>query len=185
MKTFEFTLVLEIDNIPLEEIEDKLYEAGCDDALLSFRNGIAYLNFDREADDLEKAVGSAIHQAESSGLPLKVKRIEPSDLVTASEIARRLGRSKQSVQQLISGVRGDGDFPVPLAGLTSTTLIWSWQEVADWFFTKNKIDNKQICEEALIMKSWNDVLALRDNQALQESLENVKIAMNKNYNVIA
>ena len=108
MNVYEFTLVIETQAGLDDGLEDALFEAGCDDATLSFRKGIAYLDFDREAEDLESAIISAIQQVEQTGLNLWVKRVEPSDLVTSAEIARRLDRSRQSIQQLISGARGEG-----------------------------------------------------------------------------
>jgi hypothetical protein len=54
MKTYEFTLVLESSGGISDQMEDPLFEAGCDDAILSFRNVIAYLDFDREAENLDK-----------------------------------------------------------------------------------------------------------------------------------
>lgn len=56
MKTFEFTLVLENIVELSDQMEDALFQAGCDDALLSFRNGIAYLEFDRESENLKLAI---------------------------------------------------------------------------------------------------------------------------------
>src|SRR5690625_189957 len=108
MNIHEFTLIIETQANLEDGLEDTLFEAGCDDATLSFRKGIAYLDFDREADSLESAIISAIQQVEQTGLNLWVKRVEPSDLVTSGEIARRLGRSSQYDQQLISGDSGGG-----------------------------------------------------------------------------
>jgi hypothetical protein len=36
MKTYEFALILSHETINIENLEDKLYEAGCDDALISY-----------------------------------------------------------------------------------------------------------------------------------------------------
>ncbi|MFQ5845167.1 MAG: GTPase RsgA, partial [Planctomycetota bacterium] len=60
-------------------------------------------------------------------------RVEPDDLVTASEIARRARRSRQSIQQLVEGTRGPGGFPPPVSSLTKRSPIWRWAEVAQWF----------------------------------------------------
>ncbi|TVQ08746.1 MAG: hypothetical protein EA364_15000 [Balneolaceae bacterium] len=154
-------------------MEDALFEAGCDDAILSFRNGIAYLDFDREAENLEKGVISAIHQVEQTGMPLSVKRVEPSDFVTSAEIARRLHRSKQSVQQLISGGRGDGDFPLPIAGVTAKTMLWSWQEVVGWFLEKKKLDEKSIYENATTLKQLNESLDARHDEAQFKNIRRI------------
>lgn len=164
MNVYEFTLLIETQAGLDDGLEDALFEAGCDDATLSFRKGIAYLDFNREAEDFESAIISAIQQVEQSGLNLWVKRVEPSDLVTSAEIARRLGRSRQSVQQLISGTRGEGDFPLPAAGITAKTMLWSWQEVAGWFLRNKKLKDKTIYENAEVLKQINESLESRKNE---------------------
>lgn len=161
MSHHEFTLILESSHHLNEGLEDMLFEAGCDDATLSFRNGIPYLDFDREADTLESAILSAIHQVEQSGEELSVKRVEPSDLVTSAEIARRTGRSRQSVGQLITGTRGEADFPLPVAGVTTKTMLWSWLEVVNWLFEKDKLTDKTIIKSAVTLKLLNDSLDIR------------------------
>lgn len=48
----EFTLILSgIDELT-DEILDRLYKAGCDDALLGVRDGIVFADFAREAQSL-------------------------------------------------------------------------------------------------------------------------------------
>ena len=65
-KLFQFTLVLRNVHEDTPNLEDSLYESGCDDALIHFRNGAVYLDFDREATSLEKAVISAIKDVQSA-----------------------------------------------------------------------------------------------------------------------
>lgn len=173
MKTFEFTLVLENTVEFYDQMEDALFQAGCDDALLSFRNGVAYLEFDRDSENLESAIISAIQQVEQAGLPLSIKRVEPSDLVTSAEIARRLNRSKQSIQQLISGTRGNGDFPSPIAGVTAKTMLWSWQEVTAWFMSKGKLVDKSIFENAQTLKQLNESLDARKNETQFKNIQRI------------
>jgi hypothetical protein len=165
MKTYEFTLVIESPSGYPDDMDDAIFEAGCDDALLSHRKGVTYLNFDRQAENLEDAVISAIQQVERAGLKLRVRRVEPSDIVTSAEIARRLCRSRQHVQQMISGTRGDGDFPLPVAGITAKTMVWSWKEVAEWLLLKNKISDQSVYENAATLKHLNESLDARKNDA--------------------
>jgi predicted transcriptional regulator len=61
-----------------------------------------------------------------------VLRIEPDDLVTMSDIAERLGRTRESVRLLVAGERGPGDFPPPLSHLRTRNRLWRWSEVAAW-----------------------------------------------------
>lgn len=61
-----FTLqVSEIDTAA--NYEDRLYEAGCSDALPVVVNGDLYLDFDREAPSFDEAVKSARHDVEAAG----------------------------------------------------------------------------------------------------------------------
>jgi hypothetical protein len=121
--------VTEID----DALADRLFEAGCDDALVGSRDGVAFLDFEREANSFPHAVVAAIADVVQAKTNAAVARIEPDDAVTASEIARRLGRSRESVRQLANGMRGPGGFPTPIACLTGTSSIWSWADVLHWF----------------------------------------------------
>lgn len=171
MKTFEFTLILESSVAKHDLLEDAIQEAGCDDSTLSFRNGIVSLHIVRKSENLEAAILSAIGKLESARVPILVIRLEPSDLVTAAEIARRLNRSRQSVQQLITGVRGDGGFPVPVAGITAKTMIWSWKEVVEWFLIKNKGVEPSMLIDAKVIRLLNDALRFRYQQHKIQQIE--------------
>jgi hypothetical protein len=132
MPVHSFTLILGTDPSQLETaLPDALFEAGCDDALLGVADGIVYLDFDREAPSLREALSSAIRQVESANV--RVRRIEPQELVTLSEVARRTQRSPESVRLLAEGKRGKGDFPRPVRGLREGPRLWLWVEVAAWF----------------------------------------------------
>ncbi|MGE0191158.1 MAG: helix-turn-helix transcriptional regulator [Planctomycetota bacterium] len=127
-----FTLVLsgvrELD----DHLETAVFEAGCDDAVLGIRNGVGFLEFDRLARSLPEAVLSAISDVETID-GVDVARVEPDDLVTASEIARRVGRTRESIRQLAQGERGPGGFPAPEHSLRSQSPLWRWAQVAEWF----------------------------------------------------
>jgi hypothetical protein len=93
----KFIIILKnADEIALN-LGDRLYEAGCYDAVISFRSGAVYLEFDREALTLEDAVISAIKDIYSSGIGAEVASVAPENLVTESEIAKRLGSGRQTV----------------------------------------------------------------------------------------
>jgi predicted DNA-binding transcriptional regulator AlpA len=110
---------------------DALYEAGCDDATFSSKGDLAFGAFDREAATFLEALVSAIGEVESVE-GLEVLHIDPDELVWASEIAERTGRSRQSVDMLIKGLRGPGGFPAPASHATRNPL-WRWSEVEAWF----------------------------------------------------
>ena len=82
---YSFTLLLRGAN-PLDHL-DALYDAGCDDAIFGERDGVWFAEFDRERESLVDAVSSAINDVESAVPALQVARVEPDELVSASEIA--------------------------------------------------------------------------------------------------
>jgi hypothetical protein len=127
-----FTLVLSGKTELSQRLQDAIYRAGCDDALLGERDGILFLDFDRAAASFRAAVLSAIADVQSANAGVDVARVEPDDLVTAAEIARRTGRSRESIRQLATGARGPGRFPAPFANLTARSPIWRWTAVRDW-----------------------------------------------------
>jgi hypothetical protein len=123
-----FTLILDGD---VEAHLDELFEAGCDDATFGSVDGVSYAEFDREAETLADAVRSAL-EAIAGVDGLGVRRVEPDDLVTASEIAKRLGRSRESVRLLAAGKRGDGSFPAPVTHALERNRLWHWADLLEW-----------------------------------------------------
>lgn len=70
LATFRFTIVLEgLDDIN-EELTNRLFEAGCDDTLLRSCEGVVYLDFDRDANSLAEAIGSAVRDITRAGCSL-------------------------------------------------------------------------------------------------------------------
>jgi hypothetical protein len=131
MKTFEFTLVLAGEDVLSEPILDALFEAGCDDATFGNVDGVPFADFSRQAGSLAEAIETAIRDVRS--VPgVAVLRVEPDELVTAAEIAARLGRSRESVRLLVSGERGPGSFPAPVSHLKLRGRLWLWSDVATW-----------------------------------------------------
>jgi hypothetical protein len=124
--TFEFTLILSGVNAITAEVEDAVYQAGCDDALLGKRNGAVYLDFNRSGESFHDAMVSAIRQVESCGLNIRVIGIEPSVYVPQAEIARRLESTRESVRLLAEGKRRGGAFPPPVGGIKSRSPLWNW-----------------------------------------------------------
>ncbi|MBX9704939.1 MAG: hypothetical protein K5Q00_01690 [Gammaproteobacteria bacterium] len=72
MKHYEFTLVLDGVDDETVGLEDYLYDAGGDDALINFRNSTVFLDVTREAKSLNEAVLSTIKQLESVQIGAKV-----------------------------------------------------------------------------------------------------------------
>lgn len=153
---YHFALILrEISEIN-SQLEDRLFEAGCDDGIVCRKHGAVFIEFDRAALSFDQAVIGAIEQLRSAGY--EVCRVEPADLVSSAEIAKRAKRSRQSIHQLLTGTRGNGDFPRPISGLSSNSCIWSWAEVSAWLVSEKKVDDPTIAEQAQFLKSLNESL---------------------------
>ncbi len=158
MNEFEFTLVLSGD-FDDDRTMDALFVAGCDDATFGSVDGAGLADFVRGAPSLAMAVKSAIDQVES--VPgLRVLRVEPDEFVTMSEIAERLGRSRESVRLLVKGQRGPGGFPHPVSHLRARSRLWRWSEVAAW--AAQNLGSASD-EGAHVIASVNAVLAFREN----------------------
>jgi hypothetical protein len=75
---FQFTLVLSGgESFVNNALEDALFSAGCDDALLYSVDGQVRMDFDRVGDSLETAVRSAIHDVERCGKDVRVVEVAP------------------------------------------------------------------------------------------------------------
>jgi hypothetical protein len=154
----DFVLVLEGITDLTTEVEDALFEAGCDDATLSMRAGRAFLTFTRNAPTMKKAILSAIADVQKANIGARVLRVDSCNLVTQAEIARRIDRTRQLVSQYITGVRGPGGFPAPACDITEGAPLWYWCEVAYWLW-----QNGMVKEEV--------VRAARDTAAINSALE--------------
>ena len=60
MNTYHFTIVIRDARADMPGLEDSLFNAGCDDALVCSHNQTVYLEFDREADSAATAIRSAL-----------------------------------------------------------------------------------------------------------------------------
>lgn len=87
-------------------VEDALFEAGCEDATLSMQYGLLYLQFSRSAKSLADTIISAINDVRKANIGADVLRVDECNLVTAAEIAQRIGRSRQLIHQYVTGQLG-------------------------------------------------------------------------------
>jgi hypothetical protein len=163
-EVYEFTLVLEGVNDKTPHLEDILFEAGCDDALINFRNSTVYLDFSRSDSTLENAVLSAILAVEGCNLGAKVIRILPDDLVSASDIAKRLNKDRQLVSLWVKGERRQSQlpFPPPVLKLSEKSPMWRWYSVVKWLYQQNLIADQKIVDYAKFLENINAVLDERD-----------------------
>ena len=77
--THAFTLILAGTSELSEGMADALYEAGCDDATPSSRDGVVSVAFDREAGSLGDAIGSAIEAVRQAGFRVARVEVDPAE----------------------------------------------------------------------------------------------------------
>jgi len=157
----DFTLVLRGIKKLTQEVQDAFFEAGCDDATLSMRCGRPFLTFTRTAPSLKDAILSAIRDVKKANIGAEVLRIDVCNLVTQSEIAHKIGRTRQLVHQYIAGERGPGGFPPPACHVSDDhdAPLWYWCEVAQWLYQNNMITEDTL-KDARALSLINDVLEL-------------------------
>ena len=76
-----------------------------------------------------------------------------------ADIAERCGRTRQSESMLVSGRRGPGGFPRPVAGNVRSPM-WHWADVAAWFDSHGAGD-EQFEDRIRTIASINGELANR------------------------
>lgn len=72
---FEFRLILKPIEMT-EELGNALFEAGCDDGTLGVSNGVSFVCFHRDANDLESAIRSAVADVQKAGCVVECAKIE-------------------------------------------------------------------------------------------------------------
>ena len=161
----DFSLV--VGGVPAltPEVENALFEAGCDDATLSIRYGLLYVEFSRSADSLKDALLSAIRDVQKAGIGAEVIRVDACNLVSAAEIARRIGRSRQLVHQYMTGRRGPGGFPPPECHLSEGAPLWAWCAVSHWL-AQNDILRPE--------DSWSAEVVAAINNAMEAARQRVR-----------
>ena len=151
MTTHEFTIIASGLDVEADGFEDRLFEAGCDDATVALQKGAIILEFSREAASFRQAVASAYRDVLNAGA--RVGRVEPDHLVSLSDIADRAGLTRQAAALYSTGERGRG-FPHPIARVTSRTPLWDWSEVAEWLHAQDRIDENAL-REARVVRAAN------------------------------
>lgn len=139
MKTFEFKLIINTNTKAEPESHlDALYEAGCDDALVSFsKRGTMTLDFMRESESASEAFNTAMENIKVA-IP-EATLIEASpDMVTTTDISQLLNHSRQNTRNLM--LKQDSPFPVH----SGNPSIWHLEDVLVWLAKKNKTTHYNI-----------------------------------------
>lgn len=164
--TQQFSLVLSGVDENTPNLEDALYEAGCDDALINFSNGTVSIDFDRKADSIENAIISAIHEVEQANIGAAVESVTPEPYVSIADIAKRINASRQRISLYVSGKRGNGNFPRPIFKVDEKSPLWRWSAVLIWLCKHGKLnDEKQSLIQAKCIEDINAILEARNENA--------------------
>ena len=86
MSNHRFVLILSGVSEITPELADALYAATSGDIELNMCDNVVFLEFDRAAASLLEAINSAIAQVESTGLGLRVVRVESDAVNTIAKI---------------------------------------------------------------------------------------------------
>lgn len=165
-KTFEFTLILRGLDFDRQDDRDRLFEAGCDDAVLGIRSGWAFAAFDREATDYAEALLSAAADVQRAGA--EVYAIEPDSYVTQADISSRSGLTRQAISQYVSGKRGK-HFPLPARNISTGSTLWLWPDVAAFLFRQGAVEPdcpQQACLNWVASERLNDLPKLAPTELL-------------------
>ncbi len=154
MKMHEFSIIASGLDHEAEDFETRFFNAGCDDATVSFQKGHIIVDFSREATTLQDAIASAVADVRKAGAT--VDRIEPDPLVSLADMATRTGLSRSALTNYAKGTRAK-NFPAPVAKVTSESPLWDWATVARWMFENKKL-GKEAALEAEIVKRVNEVI---------------------------
>ena len=131
---------------------DKLFEEGCDDALVGLgRLGHIALDFAREAPTADDAILSALADVQRAIPEARLVEATP-DLVGLTDIANLLGFSRQYMRKL--AVKKGTGFPLPIH--EGKPAIWHLSTVLAWFSdSKNRDFDEALLEIARVNMQCN------------------------------
>lgn len=159
---YEFTLkfTLPANHPPVEDLVERLGEAGCDDALVGIgqANRIA-LEFTREADSAKSAIFSALATVKAAIPGAKLLEVTP-DFVGLSDVAERVGVSRQNMRKLMLAHKNH--FPVPVhegsAALWHLAPVLAWlRERADYAIPASLLEVAHIAMQINLAKEANQI----------------------------
>lgn len=139
----------------VEHVDDSLVDMLIDDyeaTVGTDHTGYEFVTVLAEGDSFDHAARTMVTELQCHGL--RVRRLVP-DLLTRSEIAARLGVTRQAVQNWTSGRRQSG---FPLAVNPVGGGAWSWHDVWAWALSCGRAEDDGIHYpsqiEADIINAW-------------------------------
>jgi predicted DNA-binding transcriptional regulator AlpA len=108
----------------VRDVADKIDSA----SVVATHDGVLYVTVSGPGKPLSVALDLATRL---EGLGSTIDDID-DDLVDLSEIAARVGRSREAIRLWSSGKRGAGGFPLPVGVLPGSVKVWDWSSVNSW-----------------------------------------------------
>ena len=157
---FEFTLIYKLKNDEEDPSTymDALFEAGCDDAIVSLgKKGMISLDFIRDDKQANLAIIGALKDVKKAIPDATLVEASP-DFVTTTELSKILDHSRQNARILM--IKKDSPSPVHMG----SPNFWHLSEVFEWLLKENKIANYHVdntmIEVANVTKKVNLSIAM-------------------------
>lgn len=160
---YDFTLKfkLDTDDVDIDELVERLGEAGCDDALVGIgQPGRIALDFTREAKSAEAAIIGALANVKEAIPDAKLVEVSP-DFVGLSDVAEFIGVSRQNMRKLRLAYAAT--FPTPIH--EGSAAVWHLAPILKWLEERGTYRIEQtVLEVALTAMQVN--LAKEANQLM-------------------
>jgi hypothetical protein len=154
MKEYEFTLKFKLQDSDIDSdiYVEKLYESGCDDAVIGTgKKGYIGLSFIRESSSAYEAIASAIRNVKKA-IPEAIMIEAAPDLVGVTDIANLLECTRQNMQKLIA--KDNSNCPPVIYG--GAQSIWHLADLLDWLIDNKKHSvSESLVEVAKVTMSLN------------------------------
>lgn len=140
----EFTLKyrLSVNNANHDELVERLYEVGCDDALVGLGvPGQLGLEFIREASSAEDAIISALADVKRAIPDAQLIEVGP-DLVGLTDVADLLEMSRQNMRKVM--LKNPEKFPVPVH--IGNSSIWHLAPVLQFLKEENYLVSQPLID---------------------------------------
>ncbi|UVJ40103.1 hypothetical protein [Arthrobacter sp. CJ23] len=129
-----FELRFRLGELP-EDVEDHI--VGQLGGAIALFAGVPYVTLLQDAISGADAAHYAL--AALRDLGATVTALDP-DYVTRSEIAERLGATRQAVAHWVLGKR-QADFPFPEPAVQAGATLWCWSDIVEWAISsKHQVD---------------------------------------------
>ncbi len=149
MNNYQFQLVFLLHpNEDAEQHLDALFEAGCDDGLMSIgKAGYLAADFTRESVTAYEAIKTAIKNITKAIPHAKLIKAGPY-IANLSEMANLFGCTKQNLSKYARGESLKKEsFPCPI--ISGKVDYWYVLDIASWFYKQDKINIQKQDIEAL------------------------------------